>query len=197
MAAKTGKKPVKNDNNTVACPDFNPESAIPLNALCQICGVSRRTGERLIGDGYWKACGQHGKLKLFSVSECLQAYIELQLQREREKYSASDIETLKSQKLKAEIALKDSQGELHHLKTEREKGTYISIDEVKLDYQIFGTTLKKFIEAIPARVGGQVAGYVDPLIERGIERGIEQELKDLRRQFYDSMYVEEEGGGMS
>ena len=38
---------------------------------------------------------------------------------------------MKEQKLRAEVALKESQGELHRLRTEIAAGKYISIEEVK------------------------------------------------------------------
>lgn len=39
--------------------------------------------------------------------------------------------------MQADIALKESQGELHRLKTEIAAGQYISVEEVKLDYAKF------------------------------------------------------------
>lgn len=44
---------------------------------------------------------------------------------------------LREQKLQAEIALKESQGEMHRLKTEIASGKYIDIEEVKMDYSRF------------------------------------------------------------
>ena len=44
---------------------------------------------------------------------------------------------LREQKMQADIALKESQGELHRLKTEIAAGQYISVEEVKLDYAKF------------------------------------------------------------
>lgn len=44
---------------------------------------------------------------------------------------------LKEQKLKAEIALKESQGELHWLRTAIAAGEYISIEEARADYTKF------------------------------------------------------------
>lgn len=44
---------------------------------------------------------------------------------------------LKEQKLKAEIALKESQGELHRLRTAIAAGEYISIEEARADYTKF------------------------------------------------------------
>ena len=44
---------------------------------------------------------------------------------------------LKSQKLQAEIALKESQGELHRLRTDIARGKYIGVEEAQIDYQRF------------------------------------------------------------
>ena len=90
---------------------------------------------------------------------------------------------LKEKKLKAEIALKESQGELHRLKTEIASGKYISVEEVQLDYQRFFVQLKKFVLAIPNRVGGMIGGYADPVTVRGVEKDLSKEVNTMLNAF--------------
>ena len=83
--------------------------------------------------------------------------------------SRSDKElALKEKKLKAEIALKESQGELHRLKTEIASGKYISVEEVQLDYQ---------------RFFGMIGGYADPVTVRGVEKDLSKEVNTMLNAF--------------
>ena len=49
---------------------------------------------------------------------------------------------LRQQKLEAEIALKESQGEMHRMRAEIAAGKYVDVEEVALDYQKFFVTFK-------------------------------------------------------
>lgn len=90
---------------------------------------------------------------------------------------------LKEQKLEAEVALKESQGELHRLKTQIAAGEYISIDEVRLDYAKFFLVFKKFAMSIPARVCGMLSRQLEPLEARRIEKEMSGEITGLLESF--------------
>lgn len=90
---------------------------------------------------------------------------------------------LKNQKLKAEIALKESQGELHKLRTEIAQGRYMSIDEVKLDYTKFFLVFKQFATAIPARLISMLAGTVEPVEARRLETMLNSEVQNQLKAF--------------
>ncbi len=90
---------------------------------------------------------------------------------------------LKEQKLEAEIALKESQGELHRLKTQIAAGEYISVDEVRLDYAKFFLVFKKFAMSVPARVCGMLSGQLEPLEVRKIEKEMSAEVSALLASF--------------
>ena len=95
-----------------------------------------------------------------------------------------DTETeLKNQKLKAEIALKESQGELHKLRTEIAQGQYMPIDEVKLDYARFFTVFKNFVSDIPARLISILAGTIEPVEARRLETMMNNEVQNQLRDF--------------
>lgn len=95
-----------------------------------------------------------------------------------------DTETeLKNQKLKAEIALKESQGELHKLRTEIAQGQYMPIDEVKLDYAKFFTVFKNFVSDIPARLISILAGTIEPVEARRLETMMNNEVQNQLRDF--------------
>jgi hypothetical protein len=92
--------------------------------------------------------------------------------------------------MQADIALKESQGELHRLKTAIAAGDYISIEEVKIDYAKFFVVFKKFAMSLPARVSGMLAGQLEPLESRRVEKEISSEISSLLNSFVVAGIVE-------
>ena len=90
---------------------------------------------------------------------------------------------LREQKLQAEIALKESQGEMHRLKTEIASGKYIDIEEVKMDYSRFFISFKKFALSLPSRLSGRIAGYCEPMELRTVEKELNSEVVRLMESF--------------
>ena len=83
---------------------------------------------------------------------------------------------LREQKLQADIALKESQGELHQIKTKIAAGTYVDIDDVKRDYSNFFTVFKRFALSLPGKISNEVIGYVGPTEARRIEKDLQGEI---------------------
>lgn len=81
---------------------------------------------------------------------------------------------LKEQKLQAEIALKESQGEMHRMRREIAAGKYLDADEVALDYQKFFVVFKRFALSIPARLVSMISDQVAPLEARKIEKDMNE-----------------------
>ena len=92
--------------------------------------------------------------------------------------------------MQADIALRESQGELHRLKTSIAAGDYISIEEVKLDYAKFFVVFKKFAMSLPARVSGMVSGQLEPIEVRRIEKEISSEISSYLASFVVAGIVE-------
>lgn len=90
---------------------------------------------------------------------------------------------LKQQKLQAEIALKESQGEMHRLKTEIASGKYIDIEEVTMDYMRFFISFKKFALSLPSRLTGRLIGHCDPVELRALEKDLSSEVTRLMDGF--------------
>ena len=104
---------------------------------------------------------------------------------------------LKEQKLQAEIALKESQGELHRMRREIAAGKYIDIEEVALDYQKFFIVFKRFALSIPARLVSMITDSVDPLEARRIEKEMNGEVKRMLEAFVVAGAVEKPEAGKS
>lgn len=118
----------------------------------------------------------------YNLKENVQAYVQY-LQRKANGRSTVTEEELKKKKLEADIALKESQGELHQLKTAIASGQYISVEEVQMDYSKFFVTFKKFAMNLPARVIGLVSGQLDPTESRKLEKDLSQEINGMLDAF--------------
>lgn len=165
--------------------DVKSDSVVTLTALCQILGISNKTGSRLKADGIFEPTGEKTKVGAdkFLLSYNIQRYVSRELEKQKKQLQPVDVEALKRQKLEAEISLKNSQSELHRLKTAHAQGKYISVEDVKLDYEKFFLIFKKFAMSIPSRVGGAIAGYVEPVVGRGIEKDLQTEVNSMLRSF--------------
>lgn len=123
------------------------------------------------------------EVRRYDLAPTIQKYINyLSGKAYRKARSVKEAE-LKEQKLEAEIALKESQGELHRLKTQIAAGDYISVEEVRLDYARFFLVFKKFAMSLPARVGGLLSGQLEPLEARRIEKEMSGEIASLLESF--------------
>ncbi len=158
---------------------------VTIGELAEILNINLSTARRLCQMDVFKSTSVSGRSgqKFYNLAQSVQAFLLKKQLEHDEELRKTDIEELKAKKLKAEISLKKSQSELHQMKTDIEKGKYLSIDEVKLDYEKFFLIFKKFALAIPARVGGCIAGYIDPVVERAIEKDIYQEICSMLRTF--------------
>ena len=130
------------------------------------------------------------EVRRYDLAPTIQKYVKF-LSDKAYGRSRSQKETeLKEQKLEAEIALKESQGELHRLKTQIAAGEYISVDEVRIDYAKFFLVFKKFAMSVPARVCGMLSGQLEPLEARRIEKEMSAEVSALLASFVIAGVVE-------
>lgn len=92
--------------------------------------------------------------------------------------------------MRADVALKESQGELHRLKTDIAAGKYIAIEEVKIDYQKFFVSFKKFAISLPSRLIGMISAALDPSEARRLEKELADEVNKLLGAFVIAGIVE-------
>ena len=138
-----------------------------------------------------EALDENGKkCRRYDLIPTTQKYISHLQDKIRSKGSRTDKEIeLKEQKLEADIALRESQGELHRLKTAIAAGDYISVEEVRLDYAKFFVIFKKFAMSLPARIGGMLSGSLEPLEQRRVEKEVSGEISELLNSFVVSANV--------
>ena len=162
--------------------------------IAQLFGVSVRRIQQLTQDGViatTEVIEDGRKARRYDLVPTIQKYVKYLSEKAYGKQGRTEKEMeLREQKMQADIALKESQGELHRLKTSIAAGDYISIEEVRLDYAKFFVVFKKFAMSLPARVSGMLSGQLEPLEARRIEKEISGEIGSLLESFVVAGIVE-------
>ena len=152
---------------------------VSADELRNLFGLSQARISQLTMDG---VLNKQQSGRGYDLEENIKSYITSLQRRANGRRSESE-EELKRKKMAADIALKESQGELHSLKTAIAMGQYISVEEVQLDYSKFFTTFKKFALGIPARLIGMISGQLEPAEVRRLEKDITQEINRMLDAF--------------
>ena len=161
-----------------------------VEVIAQLFGVSVRRIQQLTQDGVINTV-QTKQGRRYELAPTIQKYIKYLSDKAYGKSQSETESKLKEQKLRAEVALKESQGELHKLRTEIAAGNYISVEEVKADYGRFFVVFKNFALSIPSKMAGRLAGVVDPVEVREIENDLQKEIKKLLNGFVSRAVVKE------
>lgn len=161
-----------------------------VDVIANLFGVSVRRIQQLTQDGVI-ATVQTSNGRRYELAPTIQRYIKYLSDKAYGKSKSETEAKLKEQKLRAEVALKESQGELHRLRTEIAAGNYISVEEVKVDYSRFFISFKKFAMSIPSKLAGRLAGFVDPVEVRQLEKELQTEVTKLLKSFVVCATIEE------
>ncbi|MCD7857744.1 MAG: hypothetical protein LUG55_08125 [Clostridiales bacterium] len=153
-----------------------------VEIIAQLFGVSVRRIQQLTQEGVLPA-SETPEGGRYDLVPTIQSYVKYLSDKAYGKNRSERELELREQKMQADIALKESQGELHRLRTDIAAGRYIDIEEVKLDYSRFFVAFKKFATSLPSRVVGMVSGYIEPLEARRIERDLQGEVQKLLEAF--------------
>lgn len=92
---------------------------------------------------------------------------------------------LQEKKLKVDIALRESQGELHRLKTAIEQGKYIAVEEVTADLQRFMVQMKKWAMSLPVKLADAAKSgtNMDPIEVRRFEKNAQTDVRRYLEAF--------------
>ena len=161
-----------------------------VEVIAQLFGVSVRRIQQLTQEGIITTV-QTTQGRRYELAPTIQKYIKYLSDKAYGKSKSETEAKLKEQKLRAEVALKESQGELHRLRTEIAAGNYISIEEVKMDYGRFFISFKKFAMSIPSKLAGRLTGFIDPVEVRQLENELQKEVTKLLKSFVVCANVEE------
>lgn len=153
-----------------------------VEIIAQLFGVTVRRIQQLTQEGVLPTT-ETNEGRRYDLVPTIQRYVQYLSDKAYGKNRSEKETELREQKMKAEIALKESQGELHRLRTDIAAGKYISIEEVTLDYTRFFVTFKKFAMSLPSRLTGIISGYIEPLEARHIEKELTGEVQKLLEAF--------------
>ena len=146
-----------------------------VEIISQLFGVTVRRIQQLTQEGVLPTT-ETPEGRRYDLVPTIQSYVKYLSDKAYGKNRSEKETELRQQKLEAEIALKESQGDLHRLKTEIASGKYISIEEVKMDYSRFFVTFKKFAMAIPAKLVSLISDSLDPMEARRIEKELHRDI---------------------
>ena len=149
-----------------------------VEIIAQLFGVTVRRIQQLTQEGVLPTV-ETPDGRRYDLVPSIQRYVKYLSDKAYGKSRSEKEMDLREQKLTAEIALKESQGELHRLRTDIAAGKYIGIEEVQLDYSRFFVTFKKFAMSLPSRLTGMISGSIEPLEARRIEKDLQSEILKL------------------
>lgn len=159
-------------------------------AVAKLLGKTTRRIQQLTQDGVLETeVPPGGGARKYKTCETIQRYIAHIEQKAQETAAASSTAELNLRKLEAEVELKESQGQLHKLKTAIAEGKYIKAEEATRDLADFMAMFKKFAMNIPPRAVKSIAGYADPQTARAMERAMRKELEDMLAVFVDAAEI--------
>lgn len=191
MAEKGKKTTAKTDKPAVltgAVPEWSNTTAI-----AKLLGKTVRRIQQLTQEGVMETeIPPSGGARKYRTCETVQRYVAYVEQKAHETGENSRAAELNLKKLEAEVELKESQGQLHRLKTAIAEGRYIPADQATEELADFMAAFKKFAMNIPPRMSGTLSGYADAVAVRGIEKALRKELEQMLSAFADSVLEQQE-----
>ena len=160
-----------------------------VEVIAQLFGVAVRRIQQLTQEGVLPTTDTPDGRR-YDLVPTIQSYVKYLSDKAYGKNRSEKELELREQKMKADIALKESQGELHRLKTDIAAGKYIAVEEVTLDYERFFVAFKKFATSLPSRMASEVSGYIEPLEARRIEKELQAEITKLLQSFVVAGVIE-------
>lgn len=162
-----------------------------VEIIAQLFGVSVRRIQQLTQEGVLPTT-ETADGRRYDLVPTIQSYVQYLSDKAYGKNRSEKELELKEQKMKAEIALKESQGELHQLKTAIAAGKYIAVEEVTVDYQAFFLQFKKFAKGMAPRLVDSIGDFIDldPLRARQLEKMVSLEVDNQLSSFVLSAVTE-------
>lgn len=169
-----------------------PEWANPA-AVAKLLGKGVRRIQQLTQEGILEThIPPGGGNRKYKTCETVQAYISHVEKKAQETGEKSRAAELNLKKLEAEVELKESQGQLHRLKTAIAEGKYIAADQATAELEEFMARFKRFAMNIPPRMAGTLSAHVDAVTVRALERNMRIELEAMLSAFADAAAEERE-----
>lgn len=195
MAGKTKKTTTGKAEKPAVMSGAVPEWS-STTAISKLLGKTVRRIQQLTQEGVLETeVPPGGGARKYRTCETVQRYIAHVEQKAQETGENSRAAELNLKKLQAEVDLKESQGQLHRLKTAIAEGKYISADQATEELAEFLATFKKFAMNIPPRMAGTMSSYADAVTVRAMEKTMRKELEALLAAFSDGAVAEQAEDG--
>lgn len=193
MAEK--KKTTKKTDKPTVLTGTVPEWA-STTVIAQLLGYSVRRIQQLTQEGILETeVPPGGGVRKYKTCETIQRYVAHIEQKAQETGENSRAAELALKKLEAEVELKESQGQLHRLKTAIAEGKYIPADQATEELEEFVARFKRFALNIPARMAGTLSAHVDAVTVRAMEKSMRKELEAMLAAFADAAEEQREDPG--
>ena len=194
VAGKTKKTTTGKAEKPVVMSGAVPEWS-STTAISKLLGKTVRRIQQLTQEVLETEVPPGGGARKYRTCETVQRYIAHVEQKAQETGENSRAAELNLKKLQAEVDLKESQGQLHRLKTAIAEGKYISADQATEELAEFLATFKKFAMNIPPRMAGTMSSYADAVTVRAMEKTMRKELEALLAAFSDGAVAEQTEDG--
>lgn len=162
------------------------DGVVRVEVLAHLFGVTVRRVQQITQEGIIKTTDakSNGRTcRRYPLAPAISNYIQHLSEKANGRGKTDKEVELREQKLEADIALRESQGELHRLKTAIATGDYVSIEEVQMDYEKFFLVFKKFATSLPSRMMSMIAADLDPAESRRVEKELTNEVRNLLDTF--------------
>ena len=194
VAGTTKKTTPKKSTTPAVLTGTVPEWA-NSTAIAQLLGKTTRRIQQLTQDGILKTeVPPGGGARKYRTCDTIQRYIDHVERKAQEIGEGGRLAELNLKKLEAEVALKESQGSLHRLKTAIAEGKYLPAEQATEELAEFMAAFQKFAMTIPARMAGAMSGYADAITIRNAQKAIRKELETMLTAYVDAMQVEDTPG---
>ena len=194
VAGTTKKTTPKKSTTPAVLTGTVPEWA-NSTAIAQLLGKTTRRIQQLTQDGILKTeVPPGGGARKYRTCDTIQRYIDHVERKAQEIGEGGRLAELNLKKLEAEVALKESQGSLHRLKTAIAEGKYLPAEQATEELAEFMTAFQKFAMTIPARMAGAMSGYADAITIRNAQKAIRKELETMLTAYVDAVQVEDTPG---
>lgn len=191
VAGTTKKTAPKRSTTPAVLTGTVPEWA-NSTAIAQLLGKTTRRVQQLTQDGILETeVPPGGGARKYRTCETIQRYIAHVEQKAQEIGEGGRLAELNLKKLEAEVALKESQGSLHRLKTAIAEGKYLPAEQATEELAEFMAAFQKFAMTIPARMAGAMSGYADAITIRNAQKAIRKELETMLTAYVDAMQAED------
>jgi hypothetical protein len=161
-------------------------------AIAQLLGKSLRRVQQMTQEGILQTeVPPGGGGRKYRTCETIQRYMQHVEQKANENGNGGKQSELALKKLEAEIGLKESQGELHKLRTDIAKGRFIPAEQAQEQMADFMIIFRKFTDAIPSRMSGIMAAYTDLATARTMEKSMKKEMDGMLSLFAAAAKPEE------